>query len=66
MNNTAKVTKETKNKIRVDFERTPFWERMRAKFINLYTVKKVVWYLFRFLLPFPQSGLPYRNRLRCR
>ena len=50
MNNTAKVTKETKNKIRVDFERTPFWERMRAKFINLYTVKKVVWYLFRFLL----------------
>ena len=52
MNNTAKVTKETKNKIRVDFERTPFWERMRAKFINLYTVKKVVWYLFRFLLPF--------------
>ena len=50
MNNTAKVTKETKNKIRADFERTPFWERMRAKFINLYTVKKVVWYLFRFLL----------------
>ena len=50
MNSTAKITKETKNKIRADFERTPFWERMRAKFINLYTVKKVVWYLFRFLL----------------
>ncbi len=42
--------KETKNRIRADFERTPFWERMRAKFINLYTLKKIVWYLFRFLL----------------
>ena len=53
MNNaetTAKITKETKNKIRVDFERTPLLERLKAKFINLYTVKKVVWYLFRFVL----------------
>ena len=50
MDSTTKITKETKNKIRADFERTPFWERMRAKFINLYTVKRVVWYLFRFLL----------------
>ena len=48
--NAPKVTKETKNKIQVEFDRTPFWERMRAKLINLYTVKKVVWYLFRFLL----------------
>lgn len=45
-----KITKETKNTIKVDFDRTPFWERMKAKLINLYTVKKVVWYLFRFLL----------------
>lgn len=42
--------RETKNSIKADFERTPFWERMRAKFINLYTIQKVVWYLFRFLL----------------
>ena len=48
--NAPKVKKETKNKIQVEFERTPFWERMRAKLINLYTVKRVVWYLFRFLL----------------
>ena len=48
--NAPKVTKETKNKIQVEFERTPFWERMKAKLINLYTVKRVVWYLFRFLL----------------
>jgi len=42
--------KESKNKIRVEFERTPLLDRMRAKFLNLYTVKRVVWYLFRFLL----------------
>ncbi|MBE6598321.1 MAG: carbohydrate ABC transporter permease [Ruminococcaceae bacterium] len=48
-NQTMKV-KETKNRIKADFERTPFWERMRAKFINLYTIKKVVWYIFKFLL----------------
>ncbi len=42
--------KETKNKIRVDFERTPLLERLRAKFVNLYTIKNIVWYLFRFLL----------------
>ncbi|MBR5252706.1 MAG: carbohydrate ABC transporter permease [Clostridia bacterium] len=53
MNNTQaapKVTKETKNKIRVDFERTPLLERLKAKLINMYTVKRVVWYLFRFIL----------------
>ena len=44
------IKKETKNKIRVEFERTPLLERLKAKFINLYTVKRVVWYLFRFLL----------------
>ena len=45
-----KITKETKNTIKVDFERTPFWDRVKAKLINLYTLKKVIWYLFRFLL----------------
>ena len=46
-----KIKKETKNKIRVEYEdRTPFWERMKAKFVNLYTLKRVVVYLFRFLL----------------
>ena len=44
------VTKETKNKIRVDFERTPLLERLKAKLINMYTVQRVVWYLFRFIL----------------
>lgn len=47
---TTTVKKETKNSIRVDFERTPLLERLKAKFINLYTLKRVGWYLFRFLL----------------
>ena len=37
------IKKETKNTIRVEFDRTPFWERMKAKLVNLYTLKKVVW-----------------------
>ena len=44
------IKKETKNTIRVEFERTPLLERLKAKLINLYTLKRVVWYLFRFLL----------------
>ena len=44
------VKKETKNTIRVEFDRTPLLERLKAKLINLYTLKRVVWYLFRFLL----------------
>ena len=44
------IKKETKNTIRVDFDRTPFLERMKAKLVNLYTLQRVVWYLFRFLL----------------
>ena len=45
-----KVKRETKNKIKVDFERTPLLERLKAKLLNLYTLEKVLWYLFRFLL----------------
>ncbi|MCQ2455728.1 MAG: carbohydrate ABC transporter permease [Clostridia bacterium] len=45
-----KIKRESKNKIRVDFERTPLLQRLRAKFLNLYTLKKVLWYLFRLLL----------------
>lgn len=44
------IKKETKNTIKVEFERTPLLERMKAKLINLYTLQRVVWYLFRFLL----------------
>lgn len=45
-----KIKKESKRKIRVEFERTPLIQRLRAKFLNMYTLKKVLWYLFRLLL----------------
>ena len=48
--NQTKVAKETKNKIRVEFDRTPLLERLKAKFISLFFLKKVVWYVFRLVL----------------
>lgn len=46
----VKVKKESKNSIRVEFDRTPLVDRIRAKYFTLFFVKKVAWYLFRFLL----------------
>ena len=50
LDNKPKVRKETKNKIRVEFERTPLKERLKAKLLSMYFVKKVVWFLFRLIL----------------
>ena len=44
-----KITKETKNSIRVDFERTPLLERLKARFVNVYFFQKVLVYVFKFL-----------------
>ena len=49
MNSTPKVTKETKNKIKVDFDRTPLKERLKAKFLNFYFFQTVVIKIFRFI-----------------
>ncbi len=48
--NTPKVTKETKNSIRVEFDRTSKRERMRIKYLSGSFVVSVVWWLFRFIL----------------
>ena len=48
--NQPKVQKETKNKIRVEFERTPLVERLKAKFLSMYFVKTVVWFIFRLVI----------------
>ncbi len=48
--NTPKVRKESKNKIRVDFERTPLKERLKAKFLSMFFLKKVLWYIIRLVL----------------
>ncbi len=54
MNNqvaTPKVTKVTKNRIRVDYEgKMPFWQRFKEKVFSTYFLTQVVWYLFRFIL----------------
>ena len=50
MQNTPKITKESKNKIRVEFERTPLKERLKAKFLNLYFFQQVAWKIFRLVL----------------
>ena len=50
VNSKPRVRKETKNKIRVDFERTSFKERFKAKFLTLNFLKKVVWALVRYIL----------------
>ena len=44
------VRKETKNRIKVDFERTPLKERLKAKFLSMYFVKKIAWYIVRYVL----------------
>ena len=38
-----KIRKETKNKIKVDFERTSFKERFKAKFLTITFLQKVLW-----------------------
>ncbi len=50
MQNMPKVMKESKNKIRVEFERTPLKERLKAKFLNLNFFAKVIFAIFRYAL----------------
>ena len=47
---TPVVKRESKNKIRVEFERTELKERLKEKFLSTYFLKNVVWYIFRLLL----------------
>lgn len=53
MNNvqeTPRVKRESKNRIRVEFERTPLKDRLKAKFINAAFIGNVIWYIFRLVL----------------
>ena len=46
-----KVMKESKNRIRVEFEdRTPLLERLKSKIFSVYFLTNVVWYIFRLIL----------------
>ena len=48
--NAPKITKETKDKIRVEFERTSKKERMRIKYLSMNFVVSIVWWFFRFII----------------
>ena len=48
--NAPVVKRESKNKIRVDFERTDLKQRLKEKFLSTYFLKNTVWYVFRLLL----------------
>ena len=50
MDNTVKIKKESKNKIRVDFERAPLIERLKAKFLSVFFLKKVIFLIFKLVL----------------
>jgi len=44
------VVRDPREKIKVEFDRAPLGQRIKAKYLSLFFVKKVVWYLFRLVL----------------
>ena len=44
------VKRETKNRIRVDFDRSPLKDRLKARFLNFYFLSRIVIWIFRFVL----------------
>ena len=50
MDNQPKLKRETKKTIRVEFNRTPLADRLKAKYLNAFFYKKILMALFRFLL----------------
>ena len=47
---TVKIKKESKRKIRVDFERAPLKERLKSKFLNTFFLKKALFLIFKLVL----------------
>ena len=45
-----KIKKQSKNKIRVEFDRAPLWERLKGKYLSMNFLKNVIFKLFRLLL----------------
>lgn len=48
--NSPKVMKETKNTIKVDFERTSKWNRFKIKYLSTAFLGKVIWTIARTIL----------------
>lgn len=49
-NEAPRVVKESKNKIRVEFERTPLMERLKGKYLSTNFLSDFVFKIFRFVL----------------
>lgn len=47
--NAPRVKRESKNRIRVEFDRTPLKDRLKAKFLNLNFILKIVIFIFRLV-----------------
>ncbi|MCL2099921.1 MAG: carbohydrate ABC transporter permease [Oscillospiraceae bacterium] len=50
MDNQTVVKRESKTRIKVDFERTPLLQRLRMKYISVFFLQQVVWVIFRLVL----------------
>lgn len=50
MPESPRVMKSTKNKIRVEFDRSPLKDRLKAKFLSTFFFQKILWYIFRLVL----------------
>lgn len=50
LDNKPVIKRESKNKIRVEFDRTPLKERLKAKFLSTFFLKNVVLWIFRLVL----------------
>lgn len=48
--NATHVKRESKNSIRVEFDRTPLLDRLRSKYLTTYFLQRAAWFLFRLLL----------------
>ncbi|MBQ7152925.1 MAG: carbohydrate ABC transporter permease [Clostridia bacterium] len=48
--NKPRVKRESRNRIRVDFDRSPLKERLKAKFLNWYFLQKILLTIFRLVL----------------
>ena len=49
-NRSPKVLRESKNKIKVDFERTSAWKRFKIKYLSGRFITQTLWWIFRFIL----------------
>jgi len=50
INNQPSIKRETRNKIKVEFERTPLKERLKAKYLSKFFWGNIAWYFFRLVL----------------